>query len=410
VFVAGLVMFQDRQEVLHSFHDASGVRRIAVKSNEEAKRLAAEDKTAEDARLAYVALTRARARLYLPVLPDQKDSKTKVRKQRGGWKGAYACIHDNLLALAAKRKELPGLADAWPAAQPVGPDLDVGALALPAVAADVASIPDLAARAQVGWVVTSYTRLRDQERAANAAGAAAGTRVELEAAVMTGEDRSLHVPGPHDLPGGAETGQYLHEVLEHVDFAAALRASAGGVDAWLARPEITQTFAVAERRHGVQPAHRRMAASIVWDAITMPHKAGTTPLRPLGEAAKLAREVEFVYPVPGDKDRGFVKGFIDLIVTWPGDDRWYVVDYKSDMLDVSVDAPRAQVDAHYLIQAELYALACARMLGVRDAAAHEARFGGLLYWFLRSRRVVHLAPTAADLERYRANLAGRAVL
>jgi ATP-dependent exoDNAse (exonuclease V) beta subunit len=105
-----------------------------------------------------------------------------------------------------------------------------------------------------------------------------------------------------------------------------------------------------------------------------------------------------------------VKGFIDLIVTWPGDDRWYVVDYKSDMIDVSGDAPRAQVDAHYLVQAELYALACARMLGLEGAADHEARFGGLLYWFLRSRRVVHLAPTAADLERYRANLAGRSVL
>ncbi|HUQ01910.1 MAG TPA: UvrD-helicase domain-containing protein [Kofleriaceae bacterium] len=412
VFVAGLVMFQDRQEVLHSFHDASGVRRIAVKSNEEAKRLAAEDKTAEDARLAYVALTRARARLYLAVLPDQKDSKTKVRKPRGGWKGAYACIHDNLLALAAKRKELPGLADVWPAAEPVGPDLDVGALALPAIASDVAPLPDLAAREQVGWVVTSYTRLRDQERAtAAAAAAASGARVELEAAMMTGEDRSFQQPGPHDLPGGAETGQYLHEVLEHVDFAAALREAARGVDAWLARPEITQTFALAERNHGVDPAHRRLAAKMVWDAITEPPLVmGAPPLRPLGEAAKLAREVEFVYPVPGDEGRGFVKGFIDLIVTWPGDDRWYVVDYKSDMLDVSIDAPRAQVDAHYLVQAELYALACARMLGVRDAAQHETRFGGLLYWFLRSRRVVHLAPTFADLERYRANLAGRPVL
>src|SRR5207253_3365081 len=108
---------------------------------------------AEEARLAYVALTRARARLYLPVLPDQKDSKTKLRKPNGGWKGAYARIHDNLQALAAKRAELPGLADEWPAARPVGADVDVATLELPDVAAEVAPVPDLATRGQVGWVV-----------------------------------------------------------------------------------------------------------------------------------------------------------------------------------------------------------------------------------------------------------------
>jgi len=414
VFVTGLVMFTERSEPLYAFHDAEGRRRIATRHNEDAKARAGDDRKAEDARLAYVALTRARARMYLPVLPDQKDSKTKLRKPRGGWKGAYACIHDNLRALAARREELPGLAELWPAAKPAGPDLDVSEVALPDVSADLAPVPDLAARQQVGWVVTSYTRLRDQARAA-AAEAAAGSRVELEASLMTGEDRSPLPPAPHELPGGAETGQYLHEVLEHVDFSAAMRdAASADVDAWLARPEVTQTFVLAERRHGVDPAHRRMAARIVWDAITMPHETGATRLRPLGEAARLAREVEFVYPVPDaperPRGRGFVKGFIDLIVTWPGDDRWYVVDYKSDVIDVSGDAARAHVDAHYLVQAELYALACARMLGLRDAADHEARFGGLLYWFLRPRRVVHLAPTAADLERYRAALAGREAL
>jgi exodeoxyribonuclease V beta subunit len=224
---------------------------------------------------------------------------------------------------------------------------------------------------------------------------------------MTGEDRSPVPPGPEELPGGASTGQYLHEVLEHVDFAVAL---AEPFDAWLERPEVAATFTVAERHHGIDPAHRRIAARIAWDAITRPHLAGATMLAPLGAASRLAKEVEFVYPIPdapgaAGSGRGFVKGFIDLIVTWPGDQRWYVVDYKSDVIDVAGDAAQRQVDEHYLVQAELYALACARMLGLRDAADHAARFGGLLYWFLRSRRVVHLAPTAADLVRYRDGLA-----
>ena len=41
------------------------------------------------------------------------------------------------------------------------------------------------------------------------------------------------------------------------------------------------------------------------------------------------------------------------------------------------------VAAHYAEQAKLYALAVVRLLGVRSRAEHEARFGGLLYCFLR---------------------------
>ena len=414
VFVAGLVMFTERQDTLHSYHDAEGRRRVAVRSNEDAKEHAAIEKDAEDARLAYVALTRARARLYLPVLPDRPPPKGRVKRlTNGGWKGAYAAIHDNLRALAGRRAELPGLADEWVPARPVGPDVDVRSIALPAVIGEVAAVPDLAARDQVGWVVTSYTRLKEQARAAgqgSGSGPAVSSKTEVEPAEMTGEDRSPVPPGPHDLPGGASTGQYLHEVLEHVDFTVAL---AEPFDTWLLRPEVMATFTLAERHHGVDAAHRRTAAKIVWDTITLPHQVGATTLPPLGRASRLAREVEFAYPIPdgpGGRGRGFVKGFIDLIVTWPGDERWYVVDYKSDVIDVSVDAPRLQVDHHYLVQAELYALACARMLRLGDAADHAARFGGLLYWFLRSRRVVHLAPTAEDLARYHANLAGRATL
>jgi hypothetical protein len=46
----------------------------------------------EDQRLAYVALTRARARVYLPVLPP----KTKQPKPRGGWLAVYGAMHDAL--------------------------------------------------------------------------------------------------------------------------------------------------------------------------------------------------------------------------------------------------------------------------------------------------------------------------
>lgn len=399
VFLAGGVVFSDRVDELHGYHDPDGVRRVAVRgSNETAKMLALAEKRGEETRLAYVALTRARARLYLPLLPDKASKTPKIKKPGGGWLGAYAAIHDNLTFLhEAARAQ--GVVDTWPLATPRTRAIDVTALDLPAVGGAGGTRLDLGPRKErAGWVVTSYTRIKQEDRLK--AGA------ELEAAEVHGDDRSRAAPGARELPGGAESGQYLHEVLEHVDFAA----TRGQIfEVWASRDDIRAVFAAAERRHGIDPQFRDVSARMVWDAITQEVIAGEGDhlirLPPLAEARRVAKEVEFAYPVPDHPDparprgRGFVKGFIDLIVAW--DDRWWVVDYKSDVIDVSADAARAHVDEHYQVQAELYALACARML------PPGARLGGLLYWFLRSRRVVHLAPGAAELDLYRARLAGR---
>jgi exodeoxyribonuclease V beta subunit len=391
VFLAGGVMFQERSDELHGYHDADGRRRVALRGTDEiAKAAATLEKRGDETRLAYVALTRARGRLYLPLLPDKN---AKVKKAGGGWLGAYAAIHDNLTALAgALGKDGAGCVDVWPRATPRFSAVDVSSLTLPPVTGAIVRREPLAARA--GWVVTSYTRIKHEDLAR------AAQHGELEAAEVQGDDRSRVAPGPRELPGGAESGQYLHQVLEHVDFAATAGLTC---ETWASRAEVAAVFAAAERRHGIDPIHRPQAAQMVWDAITQEVVAGDLRLPPLAAARRLAPEVEFVYPLSGG--RGFVKGFIDLIVAW--DDRWWVVDYKSDVIDVSAEAAREHVDEHYTVQAELYALACARMLGLRDAADHAARFGGLLYWFLRSRRVVRLSPTAADLAVYEARLAGR---
>ena len=169
-------------------------------------------------------------------------------------------------------------------------------------------------------------------------------------------------------------------------------------------------FARAERRHGVSARHRSQAAELAYRALRSEIVAGDLRLAPLGRA-RLAREVEFVFPLPmrdpAAGERGFVKGFIDALARWDGDERWFVVDYKSDVIDLSAEAAEAHVNEHYDMQVRLYALAAAAMMKLRDAGDHARRFGGLLYYFLRSGRVVHRAPTAADLDAYRAELAAK---
>jgi exodeoxyribonuclease V beta subunit len=64
--------------------------------------------------------------------------------------------------------------------------------------------------------------------------------------------------------------------------------------------------------------------------------------------------------------------------------RYHVIDYKSDRLPTyTTDALRVHVERNYLIQARLYTLGALRTLAIHDPTDYEARFGGLLYAFLR---------------------------
>jgi exodeoxyribonuclease V beta subunit len=116
--------------------------------------------------------------------------------------------------------------------------------------------------------------------------------------------------------------------------------------------------------------------------------------------------MEFLYPIPEPAqprlgaapppraddgraawriERGVVKGYIDYLFEHEG--RVYVCDWKGDALpDWSAERVAAHCERNYGIQARLYTLAALRLLGVWDEATYEARFGGVLYAFLRGMR------------------------
>jgi exodeoxyribonuclease V beta subunit len=78
-------------------------------------------------------------------------------------------------------------------------------------------------------------------------------------------------------------------------------------------------------------------------------------------------------------------GKIDLV--YAHDDRYYVLDYKSNRLPAyDRDALAAAMDdSEYTLQALLYALALHRWLRFRmgDAYDYDAHFGGIRYVFCR---------------------------
>jgi exodeoxyribonuclease V beta subunit len=118
--------------------------------------------------------------------------------------------------------------------------------------------------------------------------------------------------------------------------------------------------------------------------------------------SRVIKEMAFMYPIPeahhptlsqwGRRlqqtpqpiriERGFIKGFIDLIFEHEG--RVYLADWKSDaLLQYGPQDLSAHVQAHYGWQAKLYTLALTRWLRAFDRETYDARFGGVLYLFLR---------------------------
>jgi len=205
------------------------------------------------------------------------------------------------------------------------------------------------------------------------------------------------------FPRGANAGTFWHELLEcwRQYTNAAVRTN------WL-----TQTL----QRYGFDDS--RWLAGVMWhlDAVLK------TPLLPGSSAslgslapAQVLAEMEFFLPlavrdakliwqlVQSDRRgrgvdvplpqqaqsiEGMLKGFIDAIVCIEG--KYYVIDYKTNHLgfaaeDYSVAAMEREIVHHdYDLQYLIYCVALQRLLQRRLAGYEHARhFGGVLYLFIR---------------------------
>ena len=342
------------------------------------KQRAVQEEGEEDQRLMYVALTRARARLVLPLV-TRDGGPTKLQ-------GAYEPVNRRVGDLVAAGSPLVTVEDVTPPAPAAAVhaslpanDVTPGGPWSPSQALLVdremlVDYADLRAR-HAGPSTTSYSRLRD----------AARWHVAPEALrADKGADAIDEVPGA-TLRASRASGVFVHEVLERIPLAS----FAAPFDAWRSLDGVASLFDEMVAVHRVDPEQRAHAERLVWRAyatpLTLPDGAR---LARLADAANAVREMEFVYPVEavsGCGARGaptFVRGSIDLAFDHEG--LTYFVDWKTDSL-ATYDPARldAHVRDHYEDQVELYTLAVVKLLGIRGPEEHAARFGGLLYAFLR---------------------------
>ncbi|MGB0061137.1 PD-(D/E)XK nuclease family protein, partial [Candidatus Binatus sp.] len=201
--------------------------------------------------------------------------------------------------------------------------------------------------------------------------------------------------GNLDLPGGRHVGIFLHEVIEKLDFDSF--GDAPDLHSWMARDDVRELFAGAMRRHGVDdPRWLDRGREIVFNTLTSRVALGESVLDGGLWRLKSVREMEFAYPIPerhhnllSDTSngawtvgRGFIKGFIDLV--FERDQLMYFADWKGDQLQSYEPAALAQhVNRHYRLQARIYSVGVVRLLAIHNEREYDARFGGLLYAFVR---------------------------
>jgi exodeoxyribonuclease V beta subunit len=393
---------------VHALHDGEGRRIVRVgrlPTDEEAR--VGEEGDDEERRVLYVALTRARGRLYLPRYPST------FRLP-----GCYRFINDRLRELlhGFAPDERRALFEVVPVPCPIARPVMAAAAPPPALAAwrppaELLQAPSppfelvRLAETRAGFAVTSYSAVKRRQGSFTAADAAAEDPAANEPAPDAAAALAAVLP-PDELPRGRLSGSFLHELLELVPLEEL--KDRPSLEGWLARPEIAALFEQVRRRHDRRPAHLPHSQRLVHTALTAPVRLGATSIEGLASAAQVAREMEFLYPIPERGhpllgaseaaegwriERGVVKGFIDLL--FAHEDRVYVCDWKGDWLPSwEPAAVAAHAQRNYGTQARLYTLATLRLLGIDREAAYERRFGGVLYSFLRGMRTDD--PTAGN--------------
>jgi exodeoxyribonuclease V beta subunit len=409
------------------YHDDAGVAVLhyGMEGDEDdyASAAIAREQAAERARLVYVALTRAVFRCYV-VAGFYLSNRSTKESRRSVLNWLVAGGANDFDAFCNEPPEEAEIVAAWHAVAAQS-DGAISVAPLPVIdvreplAADASHEHDIAAR-------TNRRILRDRWRMASFSSLiAAGARDEanqaqpvearpdhdelaaLDDAMRTDSTARDEAPLDSDdilaFPRGAAAGECLHRMYELADFTEP--------SGWPAAVERALREHPTPAPETLAPRLRPMMLRLLADTVTSEIAPGMR-LQTIAPARRM-NELEFLFSADsldftalrrvlgahGFPDvalesgalRGFITGFIDMIVEHEG--RFWIIDWKSNHLgDAASDyaaAPLAVAMAEhaYHLQALIYVVALHRYLRARLAGyAYDTHIGGYLYLFVRGVR------------------------
>jgi len=346
-----------------------------------------EEVRAEEFRLLYVAVTRAKNRCHI-YLPDQKIDKSPLAQL---FQPADQGSLVNQVVEFARSSN--GCVDA---SSPEHGELNRRKDAAQVTTA-IKSRPFSGKISKVG-MTASFSSLNLAAPELEVPGLAAS--VGTEATIARSRDSSDLSIFAFDR--GRRTGDFFHDVLEHLDFqnleglSELLESRLGiyGFSQTLHRPAILQTLRQlleVELEPGMSlrevPKNERLSEAEF--TYSLAQLTPTTLAKVFDKCANLAGEVRTrMDGLHFDPVKGFMRGFLDLLFRFK--DRYYLIDWKSNWLgsqpaDYGPEGmQQAMLEHNYYLQYHLYTLAVDLFLEKRlPGYDYQTHFGGVHYIFLR---------------------------
>ena len=375
VFVVG-GLTQGRAAITQSYHLMKGFESRQVidltgKSNPDQVK---KEMLAEEKNLYYVAMTRARQRLYLPFMKGKK---------RAGPMGGF-------IATAIEKAFGDGSQDvAWHHLDKIG-----GVAKIPQPKTDDLQKPNYPPlpkplfpekRTYFNRVIQLASFSSLQQKASDQGVASTSLWWDLSQKDSDEPSPWARVPLMVDeLPGGKTMGSCFHLILEKIDYAAVVRDPESLI------PETPSGRVVdqAMKAFGIDPKWRKDICKIVQITVAAPLEVDgfRITLGALPQEDRL-HEATFVFTKTEEKalaaTRGF-RGAIDLVFRQKN--RYYVVDFKSNKLtDYGPEALEKSISNDgYERQYRIYAAAIYRWLAqLRLGREEPLGFGGIFYLYLR---------------------------
>lgn len=186
-------------------------------------------------------------------------------------------------------------------------------------------------------------------------------------------DFNLEEKNKHNLPTGRKTGILFHSILESFPFEKYT-----DISHMRELNSFTQSFLNGTKFENWQSIFNEILFNLLNCHLDSFKFKDIDPY-------KIYREQEFIYPQLDVN--GYMNGIIDFM--FMHDDKYYFIDWKSNWLgDTDEDygeenLKQAMMENDYYLQANIYKQAITRFLSIVDQRSFEECFGGIFYIFLR---------------------------
>ncbi len=210
------------------------------------------------------------------------------------------------------------------------------------------------------------------------------------------------------FPKGSRAGNFFHDLFEHLDYTTC------------SARDISKAVQNSLQAYGFDRAWQHIISETISHVLNVPLRPNKPDLTLSSIASKhRINEMEFYFPLnaitpktlrsvfrrhvsidgkadfPGRMEKlvfspaaGFMKGYMDLV--FQHQNQFYLVDWKSNYLGPTIDDYRQDVLHHtmqenyYILQYHLYVLALCQYLRLRKPGfRYESDFGGVFYIFIR---------------------------